>query len=118
MDAQRGEVFSALYRGESLLEGPTVEKPSDVLVRWRGRDDDDPGPMRFAGEGALVYRDLIRAALPMAVVPSEVPMLATSVALLAGVRAQRQETVLPDAIRPVYVRRPDAELARDRKVKL
>jgi tRNA threonylcarbamoyladenosine biosynthesis protein TsaB len=112
MDAHRGEVFSALYRGTFVVEGPTVEKPSDILARWRGQYGDSS--MRFAGDGALVYGDLIRAVLPGAGVPLEVPMLAPSIALLAGERAQKGETVPPDAIRPVYVRRPDAELVRDR----
>ena len=42
-------------------------------------------------------------------------MLAPTIALLAEAQARRQESVVPDAIRPLYVRRPDAELARDRK---
>ncbi|MCM3878854.1 MAG: tRNA (adenosine(37)-N6)-threonylcarbamoyltransferase complex dimerization subunit type 1 TsaB [Vicinamibacterales bacterium] len=114
MDAHRGEVFSALYRGTSVVEGPTVEKPSDILQRWRGRYGDDRRPLKFAGDGALAYGHLIRAVLPGAGVPLEVPMLAPSIAVLAGEQAQKGETVPPDAIRPVYVRRPDAELARDR----
>ena len=115
MDAARGEVFSARYRDGTVADGPSVETPAEVLARWSGRNGDREYPIRFVGEGAILYRDLIQAALPAAVVPSEVPMLAPSIALLADAQARRQESVVPDAIRPLYVRRPDAELARDRQ---
>ena len=34
MDAQRGEVFSALYRNGVLVDGPSVGNPSEVLAEW------------------------------------------------------------------------------------
>ena len=40
------------------------------------------------------------------------PCLASSVALIAAARAAAGGAVVPHAIRPIYVRRPDAELAR------
>jgi len=43
------------------------------------------------------------------------PPLAPAIALIAGRKASRGEGTLPHAIRPLYVRRPDAELARDRQ---
>lgn len=115
MDAARGEVFSARYRDGTVADGPSVEIPAEVLARWSRRNGDREHVMRFVGEGAILYRDLIQAALPAAVVHSEVPMLAPTIALLAEAQARRQESVVPDAIRPLYVRRPDAELVRDRK---
>ena len=115
MDAQRGEVFSALYHDGAVVDGPSAEKPSDVLARWGGRNGDRPRQMTFAGEGAIAYGDLIRAALPGAVVCSGLARLAPSIALLAEAQVRRKGGMPPDAIRPLYVRRPDAELARDRK---
>jgi tRNA threonylcarbamoyladenosine biosynthesis protein TsaB len=115
MDAQRGEVFSARYVDGAVIDGPSVEKPRDVLSRWGAVNGDRQHPIAFIGEGAVVYRDLIRTELPAAVVANDVPMLAPSIAVLAGEQAQRHETTPPDAIRPLYVRRSDAELARDRK---
>jgi tRNA threonylcarbamoyladenosine biosynthesis protein TsaB len=114
MDAARGEVFSARYRDGAVVDGPSVEKPSDVLARWSPRNGDGAHAILFAGEGAILYRDLVQAAMPGAVVEPEVPMLAPTIAILADAQA-RQQSVVPDAIRPLYVRRPDAELARDRK---
>jgi tRNA threonylcarbamoyladenosine biosynthesis protein TsaB len=113
MDAQRGEVFAALYRNGGLVDGPSVEKPSDVLGRWAAANGSHP--IAFVGEGVLVYTDLIRAAIPAAVITTELPMLAPSVAILAEAQSRQQGSSPPDTIRPLYVRRPDAELARDRK---
>lgn len=112
MDAQRGEVFSALYEDDALVDGPTVEKAGDVLARWRHRDLS--GPIAFAGQGAIAYADLIRQEMPHATVEGSVPALAPSIAQMAQQQAQGQGFSPPDAIRPIYVRRPDAELARDR----
>lgn len=111
MDAQRGEVFAALYRGDEAIDGPVAEKPDEVLARWRGSF---PGPLSFIGEGAITYADLIRREMPDARVPTEVPPLAPAIALLAGRQADGPAPS-PGAIRPMYVRRPDAELTRDRK---
>jgi tRNA threonylcarbamoyladenosine biosynthesis protein TsaB len=113
MDAQRGEVFSALYRNGALVDGPSVGKPTDVLAQWAARNGSHP--IMFVGEGVLVYTDLIRAAMPAAIIATELPMLAPSIAVLAEAHFRQQGSSPPDAIRPLYVRRPDAELARDRK---
>jgi tRNA threonylcarbamoyladenosine biosynthesis protein TsaB len=113
MDAQRGEVFAALYRNGALVDGPSVGKPSDVLARWAATNGSSQ--ITFVGEGVLVYTDLIRAAMPAALITTELPMLAPSIAILAEAQSRQQGSSPPDAIRPLYVRRPDAELARDRK---
>ena len=115
MDAARGEVFSARYRDAAAIDGPSVEMPAEVLARWSTSNGDRRHAMVFVGEGALLYRDLIQAALPAALVEPEVPLLAPTIALLADAQARQQGSVAPDAIRPLYVRRSDAELARDRK---
>ena len=113
MDAQRGQVFSALYSGDRVLEGPTVEKPVDILARpelveGRGR------PRVFAGNGALEYITMIQQAFPESHVVRDLPPLAPSIARLAVELLRKHGPVAPDAIRPIYVRRSDAELARDR----
>jgi tRNA threonylcarbamoyladenosine biosynthesis protein TsaB len=116
MDAQRGEVFSARYRDGVLVDGPSVGKPADVLAQWMtSNGSSHPNQITFVGEGVLVYADLIRAAMPAAIIVGELPMLAPSIAILAEAQARQQGSSPPDAIRPLYVRRPDAELARDRK---
>jgi tRNA threonylcarbamoyladenosine biosynthesis protein TsaB len=113
MDAGRGEVFSALYRGGELLDGPLAEKPADALTRWATYKEPGSDPGCFVGEGAVMYAELIHRAMPGAAVLSEVPALAPAIAAMAEVQARRHEALPPDAIRPIYVRRPDVELARD-----
>ena len=111
LDAQRGEVFSALYRGDEALDGPSVEPPADVLTRWQVQAT---APITFAGNGAIVYGDTIARMVPNGIILSDVPPLAPSVAILAQHLAAATGVPTPDTIRPIYVRRPDAELARDR----
>ena len=111
MDAQRGQVFSATYINDVAQESAIVEKPADILSHWHreGRR-----PSVFAGDGALMYRALICRAAPDAHIVEPLPPLAPAIARLAEVYIQAHGPTSPDAIRPVYIRRSDAELARDR----
>lgn len=111
MDAHRGEIFAALYGGKTLVDQPTVNEPAATLERWEPMVAGQPAA--FIGDGALAYADVIRAGLPSAVILPSVPPLAPAVARLAAERVDDQIRP-PDALRPLYVRRPDAELARDR----
>jgi tRNA threonylcarbamoyladenosine biosynthesis protein TsaB len=111
MDAHRGEVYSALYRGDERLDGPSVEAPAQTLERWKG---DVREPITLVGDGALANADLIVHALPNAAILPEVPPIAPAIAALAQQAAAGSASMAPDAIRPLYVRRPDAELARER----
>lgn len=120
-DAHRAEVFAALYLvepaepgGESLrlLDGPTVGSPAETVARWgalaRGRR------LHVGGNAAESNAALLREGLgPMTAVAPAL-LLAGSVAELAERRAARGEAGLPHALQPLYVRRPDAEVARDR----
>jgi tRNA threonylcarbamoyladenosine biosynthesis protein TsaB len=159
MDAQRAEVFGALYeasgfrlqapaRGEdtehearasrlqvpakarspepgasSVLDGPVSEPPAVVLARWQqisaGLPDAARGakserPIVFAGDGVVRYRSLIverfgagfRSVEPL-------PPLAGLIGRLALAEAADGRATAPHAVRPIYVRRSDAELARE-----
>ena len=119
IDAQRHEVFSALYGTErtgeaSVLDAPAVAAPLATLDRWQpliqGRG------VRFIGDGAAAYWSLIasRSGADVALV-DPLPPLAPAIARIAATRAAQDGGVPPHAIRPIYVRRPDAELARDRR---
>jgi tRNA threonylcarbamoyladenosine biosynthesis protein TsaB len=112
MDAQRGEVFASLYApdGRSVLIEPTSAPPEATLTAWRSAAD--LGGAIFAGDGALRYRDRIAAVLPDAAV--EAPSgLAGVIGRIAS--AEPERAVRPHAVVPVYIRRSDAELARDRR---
>ena len=113
MDAQRGEVYSALYRDGELVDGPAADTPAVVLARWLSINAQ--GDIAFVGDGALAYSSVIASVLPRAFIIPDVPPLAPAVAQLAAESAARHGTASPDAIRPIYVRRSDAELGRARR---
>ena len=117
MDAQRSEVFAALYpreRGARAVDGPVSEAPASVLGRWHELTEGQP--ISVAGDGVARYHDLLVTRLGDRFRPVEpLPPLAPTIARIAAREAAAGRTVAPHAIRPIYVRRPDAELARDRK---
>ncbi len=113
MDAGRGQVFSAIYENDAVSEAAVVDKPAAILARW---GSERALPIVYAGDGALAYAALIRAAVPGAHIVNPVPPLAPSVAGLAEAHVRGHGATPADAVRPIYIRRPDVELARDRKV--
>ena len=114
IDAHRGEVFATLYAGDgvTVLQPPTSLPPEATLDAWSASLAGAEG-IRFAGDGALKYRGVVEERLgTRARLPDAVPPLAGTVGLLAA--SQPERAVRPHAIVPIYVRRSDAELARDR----
>ena len=114
IDAHRGEVFAALYDADGgELAGPTSLKPEATLDAWSrplGRFD----RVRFAGDGAILYSQCIAARLgARAAIDADVPALAGRIGLIAAGADNR--AVLPHAVVPLYVRRPDAVLAKERR---
>lgn len=129
IDAQRGEVFAALYArapdggggatddpeapppGFRVLQPSSVGSPEATLEAWAsflpGRH------VVFIGDGAVLYQSVLNACLSGTVRVLSPPPLAPVVGRLALERARRGGGQSPHALRPVYVRRPDAELARD-----
>jgi tRNA threonylcarbamoyladenosine biosynthesis protein TsaB len=115
LDAQRREIFSALYRIRDRadfdvdrleeLEAPTVGNPSLTWQRWAG----PLRPAAVVGDGAL----LDPASLPPEVRMIEPPMLAPIIGAIAIDRARRGDSLDPAAVQPLYVRRPDVEITRD-----
>jgi tRNA A37 threonylcarbamoyladenosine modification protein TsaB len=127
IDARRHDVFAALYRvtdaavcsPERLVEveGPSVGNPAATLTRWRSRIGDVS--VLFVGDGAVLYADTIHtiaasASAAWTLLP-ETPLLAGAIGQMAILRAERGDTIDPAAVRPLYVRRPDAEVERERK---
>lgn len=114
MQGMRGEVFTALYQpapdgADVVATVPAlVGTPEECADAWRAAEGS--GAIAVAGDAwpdasaALVVRfgDRLR--------PCEVPPLAEVLALRASTHAH--EAIGPAAVRPAYVRRPDAVLTR------
>jgi len=117
IDAQRGEVFSALYRTTGAppftrerlveLEAPAVASPAFTLNSW------SPFDLRtatFIGDGAERYASIISAGESVPHV-APTPLLAGALGRMAA--SSRDLAASPAAVHPLYVRRPDAELHRE-----
>jgi tRNA threonylcarbamoyladenosine biosynthesis protein TsaB len=115
MDAYRRDVFAALYRVTDApifnpdrlveIEAPSVGSPASTWARWSGLGL----PVVVVGDGAVLYRETIASAR---ILPS--PLLAGAIGRLAVAYARRGAAVHPSGIHPLYVRRPDAEITRDK----
>jgi tRNA threonylcarbamoyladenosine biosynthesis protein TsaB len=114
IDAHRGEVFATIFSPDGpMLVTPSSLTPAATLDAWTSALDQF-GRFRFTGDGAVRYRDEIVQRLgDRAIVESEVAPLAGTMAMIAHDDPAR--AVRPHAIVPLYVRRPDAELARERR---
>jgi tRNA threonylcarbamoyladenosine biosynthesis protein TsaB len=115
VDAWRGDVYATLFEDGRQVGEPVVASPGDLLDAMIG-----PRLMAnditFIGDGAETYRELIVSRLGHAarIADPVVPLLAGVIAVLATIDYTKGHRPPPHAIRPSYVRRPDAELARNR----
>jgi tRNA threonylcarbamoyladenosine biosynthesis protein TsaB len=131
MDAQRGEVFAAFYRADDQqtptpLAPPIVGTPEVVLAELPG------GRAVFIGDGAVRYESQIlrttrakffqssgvrpcKGADSAPAVMANPAELATFIAAIGIARALQGHAGPPHALQPLYVRRPDAELERQRQ---
>jgi len=111
VDAWRGEVFAALYDDGREASAPVVARPEILLEPLRGR------PTLFVGDGARAHSDTIRRLMgdDARIADPVAPPLAGTIAVLACAEPITGAHA-PHAIRPLYVRRTDAELARDARV--
>jgi tRNA threonylcarbamoyladenosine biosynthesis protein TsaB len=118
-DGYRRDVFTAAHRVTiappftpdrlDKVDGPSVGTSIATLDRWRASAI---VPSLFIGDGATLYAaDIANAMASAAVV--EAPLLAGAIGRLAIARARRGEAVEPARLHPLYVRRPDVEVARD-----
>ena len=114
LDAHRGEVFATLLDidRQDVLEPPTSLTPAATLAHW-SPSLADGAPIRFVGDAVPHCARIIADRLgPRAILETAVPLLAGVIGQTAC--SHPSGTVAPHAIVPLYVRRPDAELARDR----
>jgi tRNA threonylcarbamoyl adenosine modification protein YeaZ len=133
MDGQRGEVFSVLYKvlqnvrstgmegsektlvtppNLDLVEEHAVGLPEEIATRWTTTFG--PTKMRLAGNGAQRYLNTWESTgITPEIIPAPVS-LAPAIGQLAR-QAPPEAVVSPHAIHPLYVRKPDVELTRERR---
>ncbi|HUR35796.1 MAG TPA: tRNA (adenosine(37)-N6)-threonylcarbamoyltransferase complex dimerization subunit type 1 TsaB [Vicinamibacterales bacterium] len=114
MDAHRRDVFTALYdvEGEREVawalaerEPPTVGLAPDAIARWAAGGLPDA----VCGDAGARYAPL----LPVSVAVVPTPPLAGILGRLASGAARDGATVGAAGVQPLYVRRPDVEVARE-----
>lgn len=118
MNAQRGEIFAAAYRPRhdgtlALVHDAVVGTAEGVLATLD--DTLAAGPVLFVGDGVEGTRAALEACAGGGRrLVARMPDLAATLVWLAGT-VHASTRMPPHAIRPVYVRKSDAELARARR---
>jgi tRNA threonylcarbamoyladenosine biosynthesis protein TsaB len=109
IDARRDELFAALYgpAGEAILQ-PLVAAPPALAERLATLD---ASPLA-AGDGSLRFRDELEAA-GVEVLPEDDPAHRLSARHVCRL-AEETAPVRPTDVEPMYLRRPDAEVWRER----
>jgi tRNA threonylcarbamoyladenosine biosynthesis protein TsaB len=115
LDAKKKEVYAALYRQEGMdliRELPESVLPIAALAEIIA------GEVLFTGEGSRLFAGeierLFGARALLAPLAATVPS-AASVAEIALMMLQRGQHADPDALSPLYIRRPEAELAWEKR---
>ena len=116
MDAHRRDVFSALYRVSGgapyrpdhleEIDDAAVAPPDVILNLWRTHFGT---PSVIVGDGAVAFADVIGES--SRIVPAA--PLAPAIGRLAVALAERGDAMDPAAVHPLYVRRPDAVVAKE-----
>jgi tRNA threonylcarbamoyladenosine biosynthesis protein TsaB len=122
MDAQRGEVFSACYRVDvSSSDAQTFRPVAPAVVGTPAAILNDlplalKDRVTFVGDGAVRHAAIVEAARGHAArIVAGLPPLAPALARLGRSVAASGGAGPPHALAPLYIRRPDAELDRERQ---
>ena len=113
LDARRGEVYWALYRMRALgvepqrITEPVVSSPEDLAVHLADRGEE----IVCVGSGFDRHQEVFQALqwAQFLGASGSYPS-ATHLVTLAGQRLAADDTVLPGAVEPMYLRAPDAEI--------
>lgn len=114
LDGQRGEVFLAAFAADgedsaAVLE-PISARPDEAADQLRAAAEGRP--VVLVGHGVRKYAAVFEDRLEGVTLADPLEPLAATAAALAA--ADPARGVPPHALRPVYVRRPDAVIARER----
>ena len=113
LDARRGEVYWALYRterrgGEPVrVFEPAVASPDDMAIHLADRAEN----ITCVGSGFARYAEMFEAAPWAHLVSGQyLAPSATELVSIAVHKVARDEVVASDAVEPMYLRMPDAEI--------
>lgn len=111
IDARRGELYYAFYRqvpgGVQRLSEPVIGTADDLASELLAKSEE----ALLVGDGAHRYRDAFAGVARVEIVdPGNSYPSAVSLVQLAHARALREDFSTIDAIHPIYLRRPDAEI--------
>jgi tRNA threonylcarbamoyladenosine biosynthesis protein TsaB len=103
IDARRGEVFGALYKGDERVWPPVASPPEELVRRLRG----DGFAPRAAGDGSVRFREVLeKAGIQVEPDDSEAHVVRALHVCRLGAGAPEAP---PDAVLPDYLRDPDAK---------
>jgi len=115
LDARKKEVYAALYRQDG---GKYMEEMSPRVVSLTSLAGTMTGDVLFTGEGARLFSEDITRIFGerahFAPLSSSVPS-AASVAEIALMMLKSGQQTDPDALVPLYIRRPEAEVAWEKR---
>ena len=109
IDARRSEAFAALYGADGReVWPPFVATPDELCRRLEAAGE----PVVAAGDGSLRFRDRLEDAGATVLAAADEAHLVRARHLCR--LAAAVEPGAPETIEPIYLRRPDAELWRER----
>ncbi len=115
LDARKNEVYCGVYRFENAVP---VQVMQDAVLPIKELASKIPGKTVFTGEASVLYRDAIEEQLgeralfaPLsAVLPSAATLAEAGLAIIKQGRHAD-----PDSLSPLYIRRPEAEVAWEKR---
>ena len=109
IDGQRSEIFYSVWANGAEVQSAAASRPADAIAAvtagFPGRE------VVAIGDGLVKYAALVDAA-GWSRREMSAPLAESAVRLAAS---GRYPSASPHAIRPIYVRRPDAEVMRDER---
>ena len=111
IDARRGELFHAFYRsvpgGVQRMSDYAVGSPDDLASEILAKSEE----CLVVGDGALRYQEVLVGIRKVEVADQGFAHpTASSLVQLAHAQALREQFVKPWEIRPLYLRKPDADI--------
>jgi len=108
LDAYKGEVFTALYKGSKRSSEPVIVDPAFIAALAGSPVHTEP--VTVFGPASLKYEGSLRASLGKRLRMPADPLLPPSPAALARLAWQRlEDACYPADLEPFYLRMPDAK---------